>query len=361
MEPQPDIKVKRTLRQIMNSKVSVRSEDKTVKYLSILLILSAAELLFAFYSSVVCDYHIMKDVPQEQTTCTGSKPTDEAAGASAANMEDDASITAIKEYYALLESQKLEEAYAMRVVDGVSAEEFRGWYQDVEYARPENFKDAGEGVYDFTVAYKDKDAAEKTYGVRMAVSEGRLSTVSSTEFEAVSAEYGEYRAYSAVRGDKNYLVLAKGGEETILDVGDYSKQSINEAFNEEFADLKFSSKGNYILYDMRGYESTVGKAYGIKTGKTLRIPGVAVGDGFDITPDENYLYACLGIGMDSGIQGEVYAADSFKKVFDAGDQNLSYMNVECSYDEAENAVVFMQSEPNGEGNPTRVKKFKLGE
>lgn len=344
----------------MTSNVSVRSEDRTVKYLSILLILSVAELLFSFYTCVVID---SRDIGKELTGESISRSavtTGGSADVAASNPADDANVVSIKEYYALLTAQKLEEAYAMRADDDVSAEEFGGWYQGVEYARPENFKKAGDGVYDFTVAYKDKNGAEKTYSVRMAVGAGKLSTVSSVEFKAVKAEYGEYRAFSAVRGDKIYLVLAKGGEEAIVDAGDYSKQSINEGFNEVFADLKFSSQGNYLLYDISGYEYTAGKAYGIKTGKALGIVGVTVGDGFDITPDENYFYACLGVGMSDSIPGEVYAADSFKKVYDAADKSV-YMNVECSFDAADNAVVFTQSEPTGEGNPTRVKKFKLGE
>lgn len=277
---------------------------------------------------------------------------------------DSADIKAIKEYYDLLSAGKLKEAYAMRAIKDVSFNEFSNWYKNIEYAKPDNFKDLGNYTYDFVVNYKDRGEDKKNYGLRMTVSGGKLSTVSSKEFKAVEAKFGDYTAFSTVRGDKAYLVIRKGDMEDIIDTGDYSAKAINEGFNQSFSIIKFSPKGNYLLYSIEGYESIETKAYDINNKKKIDNPifgGSEVGNGVDFVPNERYLYYCHGNGIDEGVPGIVYSIPEFKKVFDVSEQEKRYMESICGYNQEENAIVFTLTDPFDEGKPeTKIIKYPLG-
>lgn len=167
---------------------------------------------------------------------------------------------------------------------------------------------------------------------------------------------GEYTAFTAKKGDKAYVVLKKGEEEKIVDEGkDYPAGAKEAGFYESFADLKFSSNGNYLLYITNDYERVTSTLYDVKSGKEItEVNGAFVGNGFDVTPDEKYFYVCvsIGIGVIEPIVGKVYSLPDYKEVFDAtGSDNVGYMDNACAYDQERNAIVFSSSSPSDEGKP----------
>lgn len=167
---------------------------------------------------------------------------------------------------------------------------------------------------------------------------------------------GEYTAFTAKKGDKAYVVLKKGEEEKIVDEGkDYPAGAKESGFYESFADLRFSSNGNYLLYVTNDYERVTSALYDIKSGKEItEINGAFVGGGFDVTPDEKYFYVCVSIGegMIEPIIGKVYSLPDYKEVFDAaGSDNAGYMDNACVYDQERNAIVFSSSNPSDESKP----------
>lgn len=280
-----------------------------------------------------------------------------------AMLVDDSDVITIKEYYNLLSAGKLKEAYEMRATKDVSFSEFSTWYKKIEYAKPDNFNDFGDNTYDFIVNYKDKGEEAKSYGLRMTVSGGKLSTVFSKEFKAVKAEFGDYTAFSILRGDKMYLIIRKGADEDVIDTGDYSTEAISRGFHQSFSAIKFSPKGNYLLYSIQGYESIGTKTYDIKNKKKINEPifiGAEAGDGVDFTLNEEYLYYCLGNGLYEGVPGIVYSIPDFKKVFDVSDRERRYMDAACEYKQNENAIIFTLTGPFDKGKPeTKVIKYSL--
>lgn len=193
--------------------------------------------------------------------------------------------------------------------------------------------------------------------------EGTSGTTARQAHEG-QARFGAYTAFSEMRGGKEFLILKKGEEETIVDEGtEYNEQQKAAGFSESFADIKFSPQGNYLLYSASDYEMLGSFLYDIKSGKqVMQMVGARVGEGFDITPDEKYLYACVGNGFYEGVPGQVYSLPDSKQVFDAAQQEKGYMDYACSYDAKQNAIVFAMDSPFEESQPqTKEIKYMLGQ
>ena len=212
------------------------------------------------------------------------------------------------------------------------------------------------------------DYSQTSMSVSRKAKESAASNVE--EQKASGAKFGAYTAFSEMRDDKSYLILKKGETETVVDEGaDYNADQKAAGFGESFTDIKFSSQGNYLLYSMSDYEGGGSVIYDIKNAKIVTgVSRVEVGAGFDITPDEKYLYVCRGAGIDAGVSGKVYALPEFKEVFDADsghgsdvDDGNNYMSNACVFDQDKNAIVFTASEPSGDNLPPSVEKeFSLG-
>lgn len=200
---------------------------------------------------------------------------------------------------------------------------------------------------------KYEDAIVKNINMPSAPEPSAVLAFDSRDSEI---KFGEYAAFTAKKGDKFYVVLKKGKEEKIVDEGkDYPAGAKEAGFYESFADLKFSSDGNYLLYVTNDYERVTGTLYDIKNGKEItEVNGAFARGGFDVTPDEKYLYVCVspGIGMIEPIIGKVYSLPDYKEVFDAaGSDNVGYIDNACAYDQERNAIVFSSSNPSDESKP----------
>lgn len=95
--------------------------------------------------------------------------------------EKDDKIEVIKRYYALLSAGKLEEAYQMRYDREVAFDNFKEWYQDVQYLDPYDFAKTALGSYDFRVDLKETNGAIMKYNVEMEVIGDKIKTIYSIE------------------------------------------------------------------------------------------------------------------------------------------------------------------------------------
>lgn len=352
----------------MPMKINVK--DERLKYIIVVLFLLVTVFILYFANiqnapqTNITDIQTPKsqDNSSEKNFIQNSNKTEEAT--------ESANTEIIKKYYTLLSEEKLEEAFAMRIAEDVSFEEFLSWYKNIEYAIPTDFKDIGDNTYDFSVSYKETNTDAKNYSVRMSVMEGKIKTLSSKEFDANEITFGDYTAFSVVRGDKIYLILKKGEAENIIDVGDYSKRAVETGFAQTFSNLKLSPKENYLMYSTNGWEYLKTEIYDIKNKKKveninwgpLDFIGVTPGNGMDFTPDEKYVYYCLDNGMWGGMPGEVYSVPKFNTVFRAMDEEGAsfYRGGTCEYKENENVIIFTLSEPYPESNPkTKIVKYLL--
>lgn len=354
--------------------MKINIKDNRLKIIIAILFLLIATLVLYLVASQQTP---QTDINHTQTPSNQNKNSEENSIQNDYKSEEElitnngTDIEIIKKYYMLLSEGKLKEAFAMRMAGDVSFEEFSSWYKNTEYARPDLFKNLGDNTYDFSVSYKDTNTDKKDYSVRMSVIEGKIKTISSTEFEATEITFGDYTAFSVVRGDKVYLILKKDEAEDIIDVGDYSKRAAETGFAQTFSNLKLSPKENYLMYSTNGWEYLKTEIYDIKNKKKveninwgpLDFIGVTPGNGMDFTPDEKYVYYCLDNGMWGGDTGVVYSVPKFNTVFRAMDEkNASvYRGGTCEYKENENVIIFTLSEPYPENNPeTKIVKYPLG-
>jgi hypothetical protein len=260
---------------------------------------------------------------------------------------EDERITMIRRYYYLIEGGKLEEAYAMRI-DGESYEDFVRSYEDALSARPHDFEDKGENAFSFLLRYQDHNAREKEYEVGAKIVDGKIGMISIEEVADESVSYGEYSASVTKRGEKEYLILRKGEEETIVDESsDYSAEAKASGFGESFSDVAFSPDGRYLMYSSSDYEYGGSSVYDIAGKKVvMEIPGAEVGSGFGFTPDSRYFYVCASPGMFEGDSGTVFSVPGFEQVFDAtAADSDKYSTDSCAYDTQRNAIIFTASDP----------------
>lgn len=268
---------------------------------------------------------------------------------------EDERITAIRRYYYLIASGKLEEAYAMKS-DGENYEDFSRSYEDALSARPYDFEDKGGNVFSFLLKYQDHNEREREYEVKMEASGGKLKTISVRDAAAGSVSYGEYSASVTEKEGRKYVILRKGEEETIVDEGsDYGAEAKAAGFGESFSGLAFSPDGRYLMYSSHDYEYLGSSVYDIEGKKSLmEIPGTKVGEGFGFTPDGRYFFFCASAGMIGGDPGKVYSVPGFEQVFDAAaDGSDSYLANSCTYDAERKAIIFTASDTMDVSIPQR--------
>jgi hypothetical protein len=189
--------------------------------------------------------------------------------------------------------------------------------------------------------------------------------------EVISSEkisFGEYHAYSKETAGKNYVILEKNGIETVVDEGDarYDERYSNLTSVKQFSDVRFSPKGNYVLYATIGWEWRATYIYDISQGKRVSVPmGEQSVHMIEFTPDEMFVYACSSESMASISSGGVYSIPDFDMKFDLSSylklgNESSYLGevtasrVTCSYDKGTESVVFKVFDDNSMEDAKRV-------
>lgn len=217
-------------------------------------------------------------------------------------------------------------------------------------------------VVDNNVSFNQNQSHESFQNIENKNDEADAS-VEKLDDETVG--FGEYTAFTAERSGKNYMILKKGDQETIVDQGDesYDDEMFNLGEVKSFSSLRFSKNGQYLFYSAEGYEWGKSYLYDILNGKI--VISVDSPSNFDFTPDEKYLFFCVSrdvIGDVEIIPGKVYSVPDFEKIFDAPVKNvLEYFKYDCRYDEKRNAIIFSMSSNSEENKqPNKEVVYPLG-
>ena len=271
---------------------------------------------------------------------------------------EDPNITTIRKYYWLIGSGNLDEAYAMYADKvGTDRNKFQERYKDVYSAEPFNFKNVGKNRYEFSARYQDQNSPEMKFRVIMDVTGDSVRTVFLEEYKTDVVSFGNMTAYSARRGDKNYVFLENNGKEVTVDQGDaqYDTDYKNTPDVKFFFNPRFSPNGNYLIYTMVGWEWSVGYIYDIQKNK--KITGMVANDLsganiYDFTENEKNFYLCSSAGLDSGTGGRVYSVPGFNVVYDVLNdaENKNYLSVDCSYNKGVNLISFTLSNYSSSGD-----------
>jgi hypothetical protein len=280
---------------------------------------------------------------------------------------EDPSITTIRKYYWLISSGKLDEAYAMYADKaGTSREQFQDRYKNTYIAESFNFKILGNKRYEFHVKYQDHNAAETEYRVSMDISSGMVKTIFLEKYNSDVVKFGNMTAYSARRGNKNYVFLNQNDKEMIIDQGvaDYDQKYSNLGDVKSFGDIHFSPKGKYLLYRMYGWEWSVGYIYDITKGKNITgtvATDLGAASDFGFTTDEKNFYMCSSAGMASGPGGKIYSVPGFEVKYNVLDdqKTKNFMNVDCPYNSTGNSLTFKLSSYADGDNVQEDKKLDI--
>ncbi len=255
---------------------------------------------------------------------------------------EDSNITAIRKYYWFLSNGNLDEAYKMRSsVNNVSFEKFQEWYENIYDAKPYDLKKKDSGIYQFYVEYQDHNKPKTKCRVEMSIDENdKLKSVSSAQFLTEVVSFEKYSAYAYKKEDKNYMILAEGEKEKIIDQGsanfDQTYSNIEEV--KFFYDPRFSPKGNYLVYSVGGYEWSFDYIYDLKLRKESMNSYYG---NLNFTPNEDYVYKCASAGMDSAV-GDIYKVPDFKIVYNvfSNPENNKYLSINCDYEPETESIVF---------------------
>lgn len=282
---------------------------------------------------------------------------------------EDANITTIRRYYWLLENNAFDEAYAMYAdKTDITFEEYLTQYKAVYSAQPRDFKASLDGRYEFYVDYRDHNSPDQQFHVIMNVIDDRKIR---TEFvEEISSEIERFDSmilYSARRGDKNVVVLKQGAKEFVIDQAEarYDEKYSNIATVRQFGQVRFSPRGNYVLYGATGWEWYSNYIYDIGRGQLITPikpdSGWSDAHTLNFTPDEKYLYFCSSAGLSSGVGGSVYSVPRFLAEYDVlnGVENINFVSVNCSYDSGAQVVEFELKDFSDQSDAQQEKKVKI--
>lgn len=138
--------------------------------------------------------------------------------------------------------------------------------------------------------------------------------------------------------DKTYVIFEKNGVEIIIDQGvvDYNKDHSNLAEVKEFSNAKLSNSGNYVTYEMTGWEWGQSYVWNTNLKKTVFTQNSAGSFFFD--NDEEYFVSCAGNEFDGTFDGKIFKVSDFgTPIFDFVEYDKTasknYVSVSCKIDD----------------------------
>ncbi|MEI7891060.1 MAG: hypothetical protein WCI36_03760 [bacterium] len=271
---------------------------------------------------------------------------------------EDSNITAIRKYYWLISTGKLQDAYAMYASNKISFDTFQQWYGNVFFAKPSDFKKITGNQYEFSVQYQESNADPTQYDVVMNVVGGKIETMSSREILSEPSIFGNTKVSAVKRNNKNYVVLEKDGSETIIDqaVAEYDKDYKNIGEVRFFSNVKFSPRGNFVIYNVGAWEWGGTSVYDIAKKKIVFTQGAAREVTF--TDDEKNVFTCAASAFDGTFDGIVFASNNFDNpLFDISkydsEASKNYQSITCDLDNG--TVIFKLTDPWGDSVKQKEK------
>lgn len=272
---------------------------------------------------------------------------------------ENSQINLIRKYYWLIESGKLQEAYNL-IYDNSKIDwtKFQENYKDTYLIELNDFKKVTENQYDFNIVYQDHNSNKRNFRVVMEVNNDKIKTNFLEEIISPIVEKNGMKAYSTIRGDKNYVVLRINGKEIIVDEVATFRSSETGG---HFGNLIFSEKGSYLIYSQYSFEWSSGKIYDIQNKVKISEDKISLVDSSPkFTDDEKFVYFCSGAGMRGESTG-IYSVPNFKLVFDAlkDERTKGFTDIDCSYNKDKNSIIFEFSNYYGDSEEYQNNDKKL--
>lgn len=251
---------------------------------------------------------------------------------------EDQNITLIRQYYYNLELGNLDAAYGFLAKDAVKRSDFNSWYENVYKARPSDFQKLPDGSYRFAVDFQDENKAPEIYRINTKIDSGKISPILSEKIISPFVYYGGMYAFAKELKGKNYVALFNNGKETIIQEGPAEQSSKFILFR----NVQFSPKGNYLAYDLIGWEYFSPVLYDIENGKEIKLDASYSKAGF--TSEEDYYFYCGASAFAGTAAAAILDVPEFASNKDACvmcQLNSDYDSLlDCRYDENSKAIIF---------------------
>jgi len=264
------------------------------------------------------------------------------------NSGEDPNITIIRQYYFYLATQKLSEAYDMYQNKNINFDEFKKWYDQVFNTNIYNIKQTNSNIYTFNVDLFEKNLPIAKYKVTMEVNNNKINTLSSEEILGEEVKFGNLTVYSRLKSNKNEMVLInQDGKEIVIESADNDLENKMES-TKTFSNPKFSSQGNYLTYEIGGWEYFGNNIYDIKNNKFIDDQNSSFASVYEISKDEKYLINCGESRFAGDIKAAIFSFPDLNPKFnflDGIEDNVDH-SFNCFYDSSKNTVKFTLTDSN---------------
>jgi len=165
-------------------------------------------------------------------------------------------------------------------------------------------------------------------------------------------EFGDYQAYAKTQDNKNYVILCKAGQEIIVDQGDaeYNNPPTNLNEVKEYNSLKFSPKGNFLIFTAARWEWQSYHVYSFEKEKLVFQSDSFVNE-LVFVDNDKYAYYCGPEDRSADDTGLIFITDNFgiehSSNYTGADFDIhslyekgSLLNVSCRYEQVNNSVIF---------------------
>lgn len=265
-----------------------------------------------------------------------------------ANVIDKTSLTTdeigytalIKSYYNKLDNKDYEGAYKMKVEPNMSLEDYTEMYKTFAFTVVSKFEKIDDAAFNFEVRTLPMDGSPtEIYNVTMKVVDGnKLKTVSTILLNYVVLEelrYGNNLVATVEWKDGAYNVyVTKNGEKTLV-----KSFGSTEGVALTVNNLRFSNKGEYLIFHIGGWEIGGVAVYDIEN-KQLSDENFLGGSLVGFSSDDEYFYFCSESGM---LEGDLFVMDMpgftvRRQLVDKDNETVSY----CGPFDAENNILKYQ-------------------
>jgi len=262
---------------------------------------------------------------------------------------EDAAITSIRKFYWYIDTGDFDKAYALYADKTLALDKFKDQYKNL-YSVSARDVIVKNNTYDLYLDYQLQNTKPTVYHIVVTVVNDLLTIQKSEEITTAIVKSGNFKAFGKKIGNTAYMVIQEGDTEKIIEQGEaeFNENATNISKVKIFVNPYFSKSGNYLSYEVRGYEWSNTHIYGVSTGKEILTSSGTENSAFTAT--ESHYYACASGGMSEAV-GKIYKLSDGKVVYDvfAAKANQAYANIKCEYSESNNNISITLSNDAGSG------------